>query len=138
MLAAIFATLYVGGNALSVLFADLWAATASPVLAGSSPVSAPVSAQVTARATSNTLHLHVVSANDSATYGITKGAAITSFEVAPAFTGGLAVTLPSMLLFYSIIGLAEGTITTVLVTSIQRFNPAVLSGLSLLKVGTKA
>jgi cobalt/nickel transport system permease protein len=66
------------------------------------------------------------------------GAAVASFEVAPAFTGGLAVTLPSMLLFYSIIGLAEGTITTVLVTSIQRFNPTVLSGLSLLKVGTKA
>jgi len=61
------------------------------------------------------------------------GAVITSFEIAPAFSGGLAVTLPSMLLFHGIIGVGEGAITTVLVTSIQRLNPTILGGLSLLK-----
>jgi len=61
------------------------------------------------------------------------GAVITSFEIAPAFLGGLAVTLPSMLLLHGIIGVGEGAITTVLVTSIQRLNPTILGGLSLLK-----
>jgi cobalt/nickel transport system permease protein len=61
------------------------------------------------------------------------GAVITSFEIAPAFSGGLSVTLPSMLLLYGIIGVGEGAITTVLVTSIQRLNPTILGGLSLLK-----
>jgi cobalt/nickel transport system permease protein len=61
------------------------------------------------------------------------GAFITSFEVAPAFTGGIAVTLPSMLLLHSIIGLGEGAITTVLVTAIQRMNPTALNGLKLLR-----
>jgi cobalt/nickel transport system permease protein len=61
------------------------------------------------------------------------GAFITSFEVAPAFTGGITVTLPSMLLLHAIIGLGEGAITTVLVTAIQRMNPTVLNGLTLLR-----
>jgi cobalt/nickel transport system permease protein len=61
------------------------------------------------------------------------GAVITSFEIAPAFSGGLAVTLPSMLLLHGIIGVGEGAITTVLVTSIQRLNTTILGGLSLLK-----
>jgi cobalt/nickel transport system permease protein len=61
------------------------------------------------------------------------GAIVTSFEIAPAFSGGLAVTLPSMLLFQGIIGVGEGAITTVLITSIQRLNPTILGGLSLLK-----
>jgi cobalt/nickel transport system permease protein len=61
------------------------------------------------------------------------GAVITSFEIAPAFSGGLAVTLPSMLLLHGIIGVGESAITTVLITSIQRMNPTILGGLSLLK-----
>ncbi len=61
------------------------------------------------------------------------GAIITSFEIAPAFSGGLTVTLPSMLLLHGIIGVGEGAITTVLITSIQRLNPTILGGLSLLK-----
>jgi cobalt/nickel transport system permease protein len=61
------------------------------------------------------------------------GAIITSFEIAPAFTGGIAVTLPSMLLLHGIIGIGEGAITTVLVTSIQRLNPTILGGLTMLK-----
>jgi cobalt/nickel transport system permease protein len=62
------------------------------------------------------------------------GALITSFEIAPAFAGGISVTLPSMMLLHGIIGLGEGAITTVLVTSIQRMNLTNLTGLSLLKV----
>ena len=65
------------------------------------------------------------------------GALITSFEVAPAFTGGIAVTLPSMMLLYCVIGLGEGAITTVLTTSIQRLNPTIMGGLTLLKEKTK-
>jgi ABC-type Co2+ transport system permease subunit len=61
------------------------------------------------------------------------GAVITSFEIAPAFSGGLTVTLPSMLLLHGLIGVGEGAITTVLVTSIQRLNPTIIGGLSLLK-----
>jgi cobalt/nickel transport system permease protein len=61
------------------------------------------------------------------------GAIITSIEISPAFTGGLGVTLPSMLMLYGIIGVGEGAITTVLVTSIQKLNPTILGGLSLLK-----
>lgn len=61
------------------------------------------------------------------------GALITSFEVAPAFTGGIAVTLPSMLLLHAIIGVGEGAITTVLVTAIQRMNPTILNGLTMLR-----
>jgi cobalt/nickel transport system permease protein len=65
------------------------------------------------------------------------GALIASFEVAPAFSGGIAVALPSMLLFHALIGLGEGAITTIMVTSIQRFNPAIMGGLTLLKERTK-
>jgi cobalt/nickel transport system permease protein len=65
------------------------------------------------------------------------GALITSFEIAPAFTGGLSVTLPSMLILHSIIGIGGGAITTILVTSLQRFNPAILGGLSLLRERSK-
>lgn len=65
------------------------------------------------------------------------GALITSFEVAPAFVGGIAVTMPSMLFFHAIIGLGEGAITTVLVTSLQRLNPTIIGSLTLLRERTK-
>lgn len=61
------------------------------------------------------------------------GALIASFEVAPAFAGGIVVTLPSMLLFHAVIGLGEGAITTVLITSLQRLNPAVIGSLTFLR-----
>jgi cobalt/nickel transport system permease protein len=61
------------------------------------------------------------------------GALIAAFEVAPAFEGGIAVTLPAMMFFHAIIGIGEGAITTVLATTIQRFNPAIMSGLKLLQ-----
>jgi ABC-type Co2+ transport system permease subunit len=38
-----------------------------------------------------------------------------------------------MMLLHGIIGIGEGAITTVLVTSIQRLNPTIIGGLSLLK-----
>jgi cobalt/nickel transport system permease protein len=61
------------------------------------------------------------------------GALVTSFEIAPAFAGGIAVTLPSMLFYHTLIGLGEGAITTVLVTSLQRVQPTLMNGLALLK-----
>jgi cobalt/nickel transport system permease protein len=61
------------------------------------------------------------------------GALIASFEVAPAFAGGIAVVLPSMLLFHAVIGLGEGAITTVMITTLQRINPTILGSLKLLK-----
>ncbi len=61
------------------------------------------------------------------------GAVIAAFEIAPAFAGGIQVTLPAMLFFHAVIGVGEGAITTILVTTIQRFNPAIMSGLTLLK-----
>jgi cobalt/nickel transport system permease protein len=61
------------------------------------------------------------------------GALITSFEIAPAFAGGVAVTVPSMLFYHTLIGLGEGALTTVLVTSLQRLQPTVMNGLALLK-----
>jgi ABC-type Co2+ transport system permease subunit len=47
------------------------------------------------------------------------------------------VTVPSMLFYHAIIGLGEGAITTVLISSIQRIQPAMMSGLTLLKEKTK-
>ncbi len=61
------------------------------------------------------------------------GAVIAAFEVAPAFPGGISVTLPAMVFFHAVIGVGEGAITTVLVTTVQRFNPAIMNGLTLLK-----
>jgi cobalt/nickel transport system permease protein len=61
------------------------------------------------------------------------GALVCSLEIAPAFAGGVLVTVPSMLFFHAIIGLGEGAITTVLVTSVQRLQPTVMGGLMLLR-----
>ena len=47
-------------------------------------------------------------------HSVMLGAVIAAFEVAPAFAGGIAVTLPAMLFFHAIIGIGEGAITTVL------------------------
>jgi len=61
------------------------------------------------------------------------GAVIAAFEVAPAFVGGIQVTLPSMMFYHAVIGIGEGAITTMLVTTVQRFNPAIMNGLTILK-----
>jgi cobalt/nickel transport system permease protein len=61
------------------------------------------------------------------------GALVAALEVSPAFVGGVMVTVPSMLLYHSLIGLGEGAITAVLISSIQRMQPAIMGGLSMLK-----
>jgi len=65
------------------------------------------------------------------------GALLAALEISPAFAGGVAVTMPSMLFYHAIIGLGEGAITAVLISSIQRMQPAIMGGLTLLKEKTK-
>ena len=65
------------------------------------------------------------------------GALVAALEVSPAFSGGVVVTVPSMLFYHAIIGLGEGAITAVLISSIQRVQPAIMGGLTLLKEKTK-
>ena len=65
------------------------------------------------------------------------GALVAALEVSPAFVGGVMVTVPSMLLYHSLIGLGEGAITAVLISSIQRMQPAIMGGLSMLKERTR-
>jgi cobalt/nickel transport system permease protein len=65
------------------------------------------------------------------------GSLVAALEigVSPAFAGagGIAVTIPIMLFLYAIIGLGEGAITTVIVVPLQRFQPAIVGGLTLLR-----
>jgi cobalt/nickel transport system permease protein len=65
------------------------------------------------------------------------GALLAALEISPAFAGGVAVTVPSMLAYHALIGLGEGAITTVLISSIQRMQPAIMGGLSMLKEKTR-
>lgn len=57
--------------------------------------------------------------------------------VSPVFSqvGGIAVTVPAMLFWHTLIGLAEAAITTTFITQLHRLQPAVLNGLALLKEG---
>jgi cobalt/nickel transport system permease protein len=59
--------------------------------------------------------------------------------ISPAFAdaGGIAVTVPAMLFWYSLIGLGEGAITTSLVMSLQRLQPAIIGGLTLMSSKVK-
>lgn len=65
------------------------------------------------------------------------GALACALEVgiSPVFAdaGGIAVTVPSMVAYHMIIGVGEGAITTVLLTSLQRLQPTALGGLALLR-----
>jgi len=65
------------------------------------------------------------------------GALVAALEISPAFAGGIMVTVPSMLFYHAIIGLGEGAITAVLISSLQRVQPAIMGGLTLLKEKTK-
>ena len=65
------------------------------------------------------------------------GALLAALEISPAFVGGVAATVPSMLAYHALIGLGEGAITTVLISSIQRMQPAIIGGLSMLKEKTR-
>lgn len=55
------------------------------------------------------------------------------FSPAYAGAGGIAVTVPFMLSYHALIGLGEGAITTTLVVSLQRLQPAIMSSLSIMK-----
>jgi cobalt/nickel transport system permease protein len=70
-------------------------------------------------------------------FSVMVGALVAALEVSPAFAGGIMVTVPSMLFHHAIIGLGEGAITAVLISSIQRMQPAIIGGLTLLKEKTK-
>jgi len=55
--------------------------------------------------------------------------------ISPVFSqvGGIAITVPAMLFWHTLIGLAEAAITTTFLTQLYRLQPAVLNGLALLK-----
>ena len=55
--------------------------------------------------------------------------------VSPVFSqvGGIAITVPAMLFWHTLIGLAEAAITTTFLTQLYKLQPAVLNGLALLK-----
>lgn len=61
------------------------------------------------------------------------GAIIAGIMIAPAFSGGILMTIPSMIIYYSIIGLVEGFATTILLSSIQKIKPSIIGGLTILK-----
>ena len=61
------------------------------------------------------------------------GAIFAGIMISPAFSGGILMTVPSMLIYYSIIGLVEGFATTILLSSIQKIKPAIIGGLAILK-----
>lgn len=60
------------------------------------------------------------------------GAITAGVIISPAFAGGMMMTVPSMFIYYAIIGIGEGAITTILVSSIQKIQPKVIGGLTLL------
>jgi cobalt/nickel transport system permease protein len=62
-------------------------------------------------------------------------AAALQIGISPVFAeaGGIAVVVPAMLFWHVLIGLGEGAITTTLLLSVQRLQPAIVGGLSLLK-----
>lgn len=55
--------------------------------------------------------------------------------VSPVFSqvGGVAITVPAMLFWHTLIGLAEAAITTTFLTQLYRLQPIVLNGLTFLK-----
>lgn len=57
--------------------------------------------------------------------------------VSPAFSqaGGIAVTVPAMLFWHALIGLAEAAITTTIIIQLYRLQPTVLNGLTFFKRG---
>ena len=62
-------------------------------------------------------------------------AAAVEIGISPVFAdaGGVMVTIPAMLFWHVIIGLGEGAITTTLIMSLQRLQPAVMGSLTFLK-----
>jgi ABC-type Co2+ transport system permease subunit len=62
-------------------------------------------------------------------------AAALEIGFSPAFAdaGGIMVTVPAILFWHVMIGLGEGAITTSLVMSLQRLQPAIVGGLTLMR-----
>jgi cobalt/nickel transport system permease protein len=62
-------------------------------------------------------------------------AAALQIGFSPVFAeaGGIMVTIPAMVFWHVLIGLGEGAITTSLLVSLQRLQPALMSNLSFLK-----
>ena len=65
------------------------------------------------------------------------GSIAAAFEMgtSPAYasTGGITLILPAVLFYHVFIGLGEGAITTTLVMSLQRLQPAIMSSLTIMK-----
>jgi cobalt/nickel transport system permease protein len=55
------------------------------------------------------------------------------FSSVASSAGGVWGIVPALLGFYAVAGLVEGAVTAALLTSLQRFQPAVMVGLNLLK-----
>jgi len=62
-------------------------------------------------------------------------AAALQIGISPVFAeaGGIMVAVPVMLFWHVLIGLGEGAITTSLLVSLQRLQPALMGNLALLK-----
>ena len=61
------------------------------------------------------------------------GAIVAGLIISPAFPGGILTTVPAMLIYHALIGVGEGAITAVLVSSLQTIQPTIMSGITLLK-----
>ncbi len=61
------------------------------------------------------------------------GAIVAGLIISPAFSGGILTTVPAMFIYHALIGVGEGAITTVLVSSLQTIQPTIMGGITLLK-----
>jgi len=64
------------------------------------------------------------------------GAIVAGLIISPAFPGGILTTVPAMLIYHALIGVGEGAITAVLVSSLQTIQPTIMGGITLLKEPT--
>jgi len=64
------------------------------------------------------------------------GAIVAGLIISPAFPGGILTTVPAMLIYHALIGVGEGAITAVLVSSLQTIQPSIMGGITLLKENT--
>jgi len=64
------------------------------------------------------------------------GAIVAGLLISPAFPGGILTTVPAMLIYHALIGVGEGAITAVLVSSLQTIQPSIMGGITLLKETT--
>lgn len=64
------------------------------------------------------------------------GAIVAGLLISPAFPGGILTTVPAMLIYHALIGVGEGAITAVLVSSLQTIQPTIMGGIILLKETT--